>query len=102
MRGSSYARRSPIADSCISPAVTPRLKRLGSRDVLSILRLFGFEVQRTRGSHATLVRTMSTGERQVLTIPLHKAIAPGTPHAIFRQAAKFVAAEELRKHFYTR
>ena len=82
--------------------MTPRLERLGSRDVLRILRLFGFEVQRTRGSHATLVRTTSAGERQVLTIPLHKEIAAGTLHAIFRQAAKFVAAEELQKHFYTR
>jgi predicted RNA binding protein YcfA (HicA-like mRNA interferase family) len=81
--------------------VSPRLKRLGSRDVLRILGLFGFEVQRTRGSHATLARTTAAGERQLLTVPLHKEVAPGTLQAIFRQAAKYVPAAELRRHFYT-
>ena len=81
--------------------MSPRLKRLESRDVLRILGLFGFEVQRTRGSHATLVRTTSAGDRQVLTVPLHKEIAPGTLVAIYRQAAKFVAPEDLRTHFYS-
>ena len=81
--------------------MTPRLKRLGSREVLRILGLFGFEVQRTRGSHATIARTTTTGERQVLTVPLHKELAPGTLLAIFRQAAKFVDAGELREHFYS-
>ena len=81
--------------------MTPRLKRIGSRDVLRILRQFGFEVQRTRGNHATLTRTTTIGERQVLTVPLHKELASGTLLAIFRQAAKFVDAEELSEHFYS-
>ncbi|MBS0180784.1 MAG: type II toxin-antitoxin system HicA family toxin, partial [Nitrospira sp.] len=38
---------------------------------------------------------------QVLTVPLHPEIDPGTLRAIFRQASRFIAEQELRPHFYT-
>ena len=48
-----------------------RLRRLTSREVLRILRGFGFEIVSIRGSHAKLVRVTASGERQVLTVPVH-------------------------------
>ena len=78
----------------------PRLRRRSGADVVRALRTFGFEVVNTRGSHAKLRRD-NQGDAQILTIPLHKVLAPGTLHAIYRQAARFVPEEELRLHFYS-
>ena len=80
--------------------MTARLRTLSGRDVVRALTRVGFAVARTRGSHATLVRTTAGGERQTLTVPLHKELAPGTLRAIYRQALKFVHANELRPHFF--
>ena len=55
----------------------PRLRRLTSREVLSILRGFGFDVSKMCGSHAKLVRTTPSGERQTLTVPLHPQLPIG-------------------------
>lgn len=79
----------------------PRLKRLTSREVLRILGGFGFEVVSMRGSHAKLVRISESGERQVLTVPMHSQLAIGTVRAIYRQAARFIPIEELRPEFFS-
>jgi predicted RNA binding protein YcfA (HicA-like mRNA interferase family) len=79
--------------------VAPRLKKLSGRDVVRALRQIGFEVQRTRGCHTTLSRRTASGA-QTLTVPLHRELAHGTLHAIYRQALKFVAAEDLRPLFF--
>jgi predicted RNA binding protein YcfA (HicA-like mRNA interferase family) len=78
-----------------------KLRRLSSREVLRALGSFGFEVIRTRGSHAKLSRTLPSGERQTLTIPVHKTLSPGTLRAIFRQASRFVPEAALRRRFFT-
>lgn len=78
----------------------PRLRRLSARDVLSILKTFGFEVVATRGSHAKLRRITEDAGAQILTVPLHKELDVGTVRAIYRQAARFIAETELRHHFY--
>jgi predicted RNA binding protein YcfA (HicA-like mRNA interferase family) len=80
--------------------VAARLQSLSGRDVIRILDGFGFEAVATRGSHAKLRRITASGERQIITVPLHKELAPGTLHAIYRQALKFIAAEQLRTHFF--
>jgi len=80
--------------------VPTRLKRLGSRDVLNCLRHFGFEVVATRGSHSKLRRTTEMGERQTLTVPLHRELATGTLQAVYRQALRFIPEEELRPWFF--
>ena len=77
-----------------------RLRSLSGRDVAAILGRFGFEVVGSRGSHCKLRRTLSTGQRQTLTIPLHRSLATGTLHAIYRQALRFVAETDLQSHFY--
>ncbi len=80
--------------------MTPRLKRLSARQILRILHGFGFDVISIRGSHAKLRREVEGGSRQVLTIPLHRELVPGTVQAIYRQALRFVAEEDLRPHFF--
>ena len=78
----------------------PKLRRLAGRDVLTILQDFGFQQISQRGSHVKLVREVAN-VRQVMTVPLHSELDPGTLRAIFRQASRFIAEQDLRPHFYT-
>lgn len=78
----------------------PRLRRLSSGEVLRILHGFGFAVSTQRGSHAKLVRVSPSGERQILIVPLHRNLATGTVHAIYRQAARLVPFVDLRRAFF--
>lgn len=80
--------------------MSPRMRRLRARDVLRALGASGFEVVATRGSHAKLRRRSAEGAVQTITVPLHKELAPGTLHAIFRQAGRFVPPGELRPYFF--
>ncbi len=73
---------------------------LGGADVVAVLRKFGFEVVATRGSHAKLRRATAGGERQALTIPLHKELARGTLLAIYRQALRYIPDVDLKPHFF--
>jgi predicted RNA binding protein YcfA (HicA-like mRNA interferase family) len=73
---------------------------MSARQVLQALHSFGFEVVLTRGSHAKLRRIGPESTPQVLTVPTHKELAPGTLRAIFRQACRFVTDKELRPLFY--
>lgn len=79
----------------------PRLRRLGSREVLKILGEQGFGVTKIRGSHAKVVRVLPSGGRQVLTVPLHPELAPGTLHALYRQASRFISAAHLHDGFFS-
>ena len=74
----------------------PKLRRLAGRDVLTILQGFGFQ----RGSHVKLIREV-VEIRQVLTVPLHAELDPGTVRAILRQASRFISEQDLRPYFYT-
>jgi predicted RNA binding protein YcfA (HicA-like mRNA interferase family) len=78
-----------------------RLRQLSRRDVAAALVRFGFEVVATHGSHCKMRRTLPSGERQILTIPLHPSLATGTLHAIYRQACRFVPETDLQSHFYS-
>lgn len=78
-----------------------RLRRLTSRAVLRILRGFGFEIVSIRGSHAKLVRVTASGQRQVLTVPVHAELQVGTIRAIYRQASRFIDSAELQRKFYS-
>ena len=66
------------------------------KDVLHALKSFGFEVVATRRSHAKLRRVTEDGDRETLTVPLHKELDLG----IYRQAARFIPEPELRPWFY--
>ena len=81
--------------------MSPRLKRLGGADVVSILAQFGFVVHSQRGSHAKLRRVAVGGVRETLTIPLHGELDLGTLRAIFRQASRYIPQDQLFPYFYT-
>jgi len=78
----------------------PRLRRLSGSKVIRILQRFDFAVYAQRGSHVKLRRVGPTGDKQTLTIPQHRELDTGTLRAIFRQASRYIPAEELRSHFY--
>lgn len=79
----------------------PRLKVLSGRDVVAILRTFGFVEESRRGSHVKLRRVGPSGERQVLIIPDHAELATGTLRAIYRQSLKYIYEEKLNPCFYS-
>ncbi|MCP4544490.1 MAG: type II toxin-antitoxin system HicA family toxin [Chloroflexi bacterium] len=78
----------------------PKLRRLSGAQVIRILEHFGFTVHSQRGSHVKLRRIAPDGVKQTLTIPQHRELDTGTLRAIFRQASRYILAEELRPHFY--
>ena len=78
----------------------PRLRRLSGREVVDILRRFGFEPQKQRGSHLKLRRLTPSG-KQVLTVPLHDELDTGTLRAIVRQASRFIPESDLFPHVYS-
>ena len=82
----------------------PRLKRLTSRETLRFLGRFGFEVVSMSGSHAKLVRAPAggkTGRKEILVVPVHRQMAIGTVHAIYRQASRFIPEDDLRPGFFS-
>ncbi|HKZ56161.1 MAG TPA: type II toxin-antitoxin system HicA family toxin [Thermodesulfovibrionales bacterium] len=81
--------------------MSPKLKRLSGKEVLSILSKFGFSIQSQRGSHMKLRRSLSSGEIQSLTIVMHDELDIGTLRAIIRQASRFIPEEQLKKEFYS-
>ena len=79
----------------------PKLRRLSADEVLAILGRYGFVAHSQRGSHVKLERTLEGAQEQVLTIPRHRVLDPGTLHAIFRQACRFIPETELGQEFYS-
>ena len=77
----------------------PKLRRLSGAEVVAILGRFGFTVVSQQGSHIKLRRTGIAG-KQILTVPAHPTLDPGTLRAIFRQATRFISEEDLYPHFY--
>lgn len=80
----------------------PRLRRLSGADVIRILEGFGFTVLAQAGSHVKLRRIGPHGQKQTLTIPLHKDLDTGTLRAILRQSSQYIPDEDLRPHFLSK
>jgi len=78
-----------------------KLYRLSGSAVVNILENFGFRIHSQKGSHIKLRRIDPNGNKQTLTIPLHRELDNGTLRAIFRQANQYIPDDELRPHFYT-
>jgi predicted RNA binding protein YcfA (HicA-like mRNA interferase family) len=76
------------------------LRQMSAREVLRAFASFGFSVVSTRGSHAKLLRILPSGQRQILTVPLHKQLAPGTLRAVFRQALRYIPEADLAPWFF--
>jgi len=79
----------------------PKLRTLSGQELLRIFAGFGFQLVSHRGSHMKLRRVLADGTRENLTIVRHHELDKGTPHAIFRQALRYILEAELRPYFYT-
>lgn len=82
--------------------MSPKLKKLSGRDVISILGKFGFFIHSQRSNHVKLRRMSPAGEKQTLTVPLHSELDAGTLRAIIRQAGRYLPEEQLKPYFYTK
>lgn len=78
----------------------PRLRRLSGHELVSTLVAEGFARVSQRGSHIKLVRVSPKIEHQVLVVPLHDGLAPGTVRAIARQAGRFLPPDKIASIFY--
>ncbi len=72
--------------------MSPKLPVLSGQDLIRILRKFGYEIVRQKGSHVRL-RNESESRRLPVTVPLHKELAPGTLKNILNDAN--ISVEEL-------
>ena len=80
----------------------PKLRVLSGKKVSKIFLSFNFNVAAQKGSHIKLVRVLSGGVRQTLTIPNHPELDKGTIRAIYRQALRYISENELKPHFYSK
>jgi predicted RNA binding protein YcfA (HicA-like mRNA interferase family) len=80
--------------------MSPKLRRLAGKQVISIMEHFGFRIHARKGSHAKLRRIGPDGEKQTLTVPMHEELDLGTLQAIVRQAGRYVPMDALKLHFY--
>lgn len=73
-----------------------KLPKLSGQEIVKILvKEFGFEISRQRGSHVVL-RKMEKGKKIVTVVPLHEEVKLGTLLGILR-LAKIRKEEFLRK-----
>jgi len=78
----------------------PKLKILSGFEIIAIFRHFNFSIESQKGSHVKLLR--KNGEaREILVVPNHKELDKGTIVGIYKQALKYISAQELQKHFYS-
>jgi predicted RNA binding protein YcfA (HicA-like mRNA interferase family) len=79
----------------------PKLRRLSGKQVIAILRRFGFEVIRIRGSHHQLQR-VADDQEQLITVPVHRnePLPIGTLRSIYRQACLYIPETDLYPLFY--
>ena len=77
------------------------LRTLLGKDVIKILKGFGFVVHDQTGSHIKLRRVVFN-MNQTLIIPNHNPIAKGTLKGILNQASKYITRSELLPHFYSK
>lgn len=82
--------------------MSPKLKRLSGREVVSILEKFGFIFQSQKGTHVKLRRINSAGGKETLTVPIHNELDIGTLRAIIRQAGRYIPEEKLKPYFYSK
>lgn len=78
----------------------PKMRVLGGKDLLKIFFTFNFKEIEQRGSHVKIRRVID-GNRQTLTVPMHKEIDKGLLKQIFIQASQYISEKELRLLFYS-
>ena len=81
--------------------MSPRLRRLSGRQVVSILNRFDFRLLSQKGGYAELRRIGASGTKETITIPIHDELDAGTLRAIFRLVCRYIPEGDLRPHFYS-
>ena len=61
----------------------PKLPILSAKEVIKVLKRFGFEVHRQTGSH---IHLWNDERRLLVTVPNHRELAKGTLISIMKQA----------------
>ena len=61
-----------------------RLPNISYKELLNLLQRFGYKIERQRGSHIRLKKTLESGHHSI-TIPAHKEIAKGTLNDILNK-----------------
>ncbi|MBI5139865.1 MAG: type II toxin-antitoxin system HicA family toxin [Candidatus Vogelbacteria bacterium] len=77
-----------------------KIKDLSGKEVVKFLEQNGFSVNKTRGSHCKISRTV-LGRNQTLMIPLHSSIAKGTLHDIYNQTSEYLPGSDIKNFFFT-
>ena len=72
--------------------MSPKLPVISGEDLIRVLRKFGYEIARQKGSHVRL-RNEAEPRRIPITVPLHKELARGTLKSILADAG--ISAEDL-------
>lgn len=71
-----------------------RLPVVSGREVTAALSRIGYPIVRQRGSHVRM-RHPTDRNRRPVTVPQHRALKPGTLHAILRDAN--LSIDQLRE-----
>jgi predicted RNA binding protein YcfA (HicA-like mRNA interferase family) len=74
--------------------MSPKLPVISGEDLIRVLRKFGYEIARQKGSHVRL-RNEAEPQRLPVTVPLHKELAPGTLKSILSDAG--ISVDQLLK-----
>ena len=72
--------------------MSPKLPVLSGEDLIRVLKRFGYEGVRQKGSHVRL-RNDADPQRLPVTVPLHKELARGTLRNILSDAG--ISVDEL-------
>jgi predicted RNA binding protein YcfA (HicA-like mRNA interferase family) len=75
--------------------MSPKLPALSGEELIGVLRKYGYEVVRQKGSHVRL-RNETDPQRLPVTVPLHKELAKGTLKNILSDSA--ISVHELISH----
>jgi len=73
----------------------PKLPRLSGAEIIKILQKMGFYQARQHGSHVVMKKITPDGAVGCV-VPMHKEVAIGTLHSIFKQA--HLTPEEFEAH----
>ncbi len=78
----------------------PKLRVLGSYEIIGFLKKHGFFIHRQKGSHIILQCEVK-GEYQTLTVPNHYELDRGMTKGIYNQCKRYVELDTLDEFFYT-
>ena len=81
--------------------MSPKLRRLSGKRLITLLGRLGFDIESRKGSHVKLRRITAAGQKQTLTIPMHEDLDVGTLQAISRQSSRYLTEAEIKAIFFS-